>query len=116
MCIRDRLNTITARARTLFTQLALLQLSSADQASGEEEASIPRTAYAALVREATREFTASSDEGVKQLLSEMVDHGLVLVFRGPAPITSSHAIAAGDELLIPLAPPVLEEVLAQVDT
>ncbi|KAI3617234.1 hypothetical protein CBS9595_003143 [Malassezia furfur] len=110
------LNTITARARTLFTQLALLQLSSADQAGGEEEASIPRTAYAALVREATREFTASSDEGVKQLLSEMVDHGLVLVFRGPAPITSSHAIAAGDELLIPLAPPMLEEVLAQVDT
>ncbi|WFD04250.1 Origin recognition complex subunit 2 [Malassezia obtusa] len=110
------LNTITARARTLFTQLALLQLATADQASGEEETSIPRTPYAALVREATREFTASSDEGVKQLLSEVVDHGLVLVFRGPAAITSSHAIAAGDELLIPLAPSVLENLLAQVDT
>lgn len=109
------LNTITARARSLFSQLALLQLAAADQHPSDEDG-VPRTPYATLVREAIQEFIASSDEGVKQLLGEMVDHGLVLVFRGPASIGSSHAIAAGDELCIPLGTSALESVLAQVDT
>ncbi|WFD45074.1 Origin recognition complex subunit 2 [Malassezia psittaci] len=110
------LNTITARARTLFSQLALLQLASIDLHNEQERGWSERIPYSALVREATREFTASSDEGVKQLLGEMVDHGLVLVFRGTLAISSSHAIAAGDELLIPLASMVIENLLAQIVT
>ncbi|WFD21304.1 Origin recognition complex subunit 2 [Malassezia caprae] len=103
------LSTITARARSLFAQLAALQLMAVDN-----EATIPRTPYASLVREALREFVASSDEGVRQLLGEMVDHGLVVVSRGQTTVTNSHAIAVGDELSIPLPVPMLEQVLAQI--
>ncbi|WFD01148.1 Origin recognition complex subunit 2 [Malassezia yamatoensis] len=110
------LNTITARARTLFSQLALLQLATIDLHNEQEPGWSARIPYSALVREATREFTASSDEGVKQLLGEMVDHGLVLVFRGALAISSSHAIAAGDELLIPLTSMIIENLLAQIVT
>ena len=103
------LSTITARARSLFAQLAALQLMAVDN-----EETIPRTPYASLVREALREFVASSDEGVRQLLGEMVDHGLVIVSRGQTTVTNSHAIAVGDELSIPLPVPMLEQVLAQI--
>lgn len=103
------LSTITARARSLFAQLAALQLMAVD-----DEETIPRTPYASLVREALREFVASSDEGVRQLLGEMVDHGLVIVSRGLTTVTNSHAIAVGDELSIPLPVPMLEQVLAQI--
>jgi len=103
------LSTITARARSLFAQLAALQLMAVD-----DEETIPRTPYASLVREALREFVASSDEGVRQLLGEMVDHGLVIVSRGQTTVTNSHAIAVGDELSIPLPVPILEQVLAQI--
>ncbi|WFD28815.1 Origin recognition complex subunit 2 [Malassezia nana] len=103
------LSTITSRARSLFAQLAALQLMAVD-----DEETIPRTPYASLVREALREFVASSDEGVRQLLGEMVDHGLVIVSRGQTTVTNSHAIAVGDELSIPLPVPMLEQVLAQI--
>ena len=103
------LSTITARARNLFAQLASLQLLAA-----APDNEVPRTPYASLVREALREFVASSDEGVRQLLGEMVDHGLVVVTRGSMTVSNSHAIAVGDELAIPLSVTALEEVLAQV--
>ncbi|PKI82663.1 Origin recognition complex subunit 2 [Malassezia vespertilionis] len=110
------LNTITARARTLFAQLAVLQLGAAEGAAPDAEpANAPRTAYAELVRGALQEFTVSSDDGVKQLLGEMVDHGLVMAWRGTATVHSSHAIAAGDELSIPLRVAALEEVLTEMD-
>ena len=103
------LSTITARARNLFAQLASLQLLAA-----APDNEVPRTPYASLVRQALREFVASSDEGVRQLLGEMVDHGLVVVTRGSMTVSNSHAIAVGDELAIPLSVTALEEVLAQV--
>lgn len=111
------LSTITQRARTLFTQLAAMQLvatSAAAPAADGEEPEIPRTPYAALVREALREFVASSDEGVRHLLGEMVDHGLVVVVRGASTVSSSHAMAVGDEVLIPLPVSALEDVLTQL--
>ncbi|KOS12984.1 origin recognition complex subunit 2 [Malassezia pachydermatis] len=106
------LSTITSRARSLFSQLAALQL--VEMSTLNDESTPARIPYSSLVREALREFVASSDEGVRQLLGEMVDHGLVIVTRGAATVTSSHAIAVGDELFIPLPVPALEQVLAQV--
>ena len=109
------LQTITSRARSLFSHLASIQLvAQADTTSGDDDAMPPRTPYVALMREALREFIASSDEGVRQLLGEMVDHGLVIVVRGSTTVTNSHAIAVGDELCIPLPVPVLEQVLAHI--
>lgn len=109
------LQTITSRARSLFSQLAALQLvAQADAGGGADDTMPPRTPYVVLMREALREFIASSDEGVRQLLGEMVDHGVVLVMRGSTTVTNSHAIAVGDELSIPLPMPVLEQVLAQI--
>ena len=104
------LNTLTARARSLFYELAQLQLRESDK----DARSTPRIAYAALVRSAQRRFVASSDHGVKQLLGEMVDHSLVAVLRGAAAVTSSHAIAVGDELTIPLPRDQLRELLERV--
>ena len=109
------LQTITSRARSLFSHLASIQLvAHADTTSGDDDAMPPRTPYVALMREALREFIASSDEGVRQLLGEMVDHGLVIVVRGSTTVTNSHAIAVGDELCIPLPVPALEQVLAHI--
>lgn len=104
------LTTLTARARNLFYELAQLQLREAEK----DERATPRIAYATLVRNAQRQFIASSDQGVRQLLGEMVDHGLVAVLRGAAAVTSSHAIAVGDELTIPLPHDRLREVLARI--
>lgn len=109
------LQTITSRARSLFSQLAALQLVAVAEAGADvDDGSVPRTPYVVLMREALREFIASSDESVRQLLGEMVDHGLVIVTRGATTVTNSHAIAVGDELSIPFPVPVLEQVLAQI--
>ena len=106
------LNTITTRARTLFAQLAYQQLDALGAEGGEYDArTTPRTGYSALVREALQQFTATSEEGVRQLLGEMVDHGLVVAARGNATVGSAHAIAPGDELSIPLGTEALQEVL-----
>ncbi|WFD32771.1 Origin recognition complex subunit 2 [Malassezia sp. CBS 17886] len=95
------LSTITTRARDLFALLVRLQQGAAEGANTEDIA--PRTPYATLVRDAQRQLIASSDQGVKHLLVEMVDHGLVVVWRGAATVASSHAIAVGDELSVPLS-------------
>lgn len=111
----QELQTITSRARSLFSQLAALQLVAVAEAGADvDDGSVPRTPYVVLMREALREFIASSDESVRQLLGEMVDHGLVIVTRGATTVTNSHAIAVGDELSIPFPVPVLEQVLAQI--
>ncbi|WFD34205.1 hypothetical protein MCUN1_001042 [Malassezia cuniculi] len=104
------LSTLTARARSLFFELSELQLREA----GKDAHSTPRIPFASLVRNAQRQFIASSDQGVKQLLGEMVDHGLIAVLRGAAAVGSSHAIAVGDELTIPLPHDQLRAVISRV--
>ncbi|PWN51552.1 hypothetical protein IE53DRAFT_410086 [Violaceomyces palustris] len=109
------LKSVTVKARALFTLLAKRQMTGSNGSTHGENSGL---AYSQLLELARRNFLASSEADLRQLMVEFRDHGLVRRFEGAAAVDPSNAnghpnLAEGGIVIIPMGNEALARTLEE---